>query len=92
MRDLGLYSIGVLAGCPAAILMSWSGEGVELPDGGVGVVQTSDVPLLADAGIWKKKALLGHTLLTLGGRSVAGRMGTGDIAWTLVNEFNADPF
>ena len=92
MRDLGLYSIGVLTGCPTAILMSWSGEGVELPDGGVGVAQTSDAPLPADAGIWKKKELLGHTLLTLDGRSVAGRMGTGDIACTLLNEFNADPF
>lgn len=38
VRDFGLYSIGVLVGCLIVILMSWLGEGVELLDGGVGVV------------------------------------------------------
>ena len=50
VRDLGLYSSGVLTVCPIT-LISWSGEGVELPEGGVAVAQRTGPPLPGWAGI-----------------------------------------
>ena len=55
------------------------------------MAHTNGAPLAAETGSWRKNGLLGQVLLTLVGRSVAGRMGTGDMACGLLNEFRADP-
>lgn len=90
VRDLGLYNNGVFI-VGVVILISWLGEGVELFEGGVGVVYRIEDLLFVWLGMCKNNVFFEYVLLIWDcGFLEVGRIGIGESVCGLDRELVVD--